>query len=304
MDKKIVAILILTGTMVLSGCMAMFTRNMNAAGFNALDIAFIRLFVSVAILLVIVLVKFRECLKVTRRDFLYLVMFGVFKFLMDYTFIQSLEDTPVGLATVLQNTAPYFVVVLSYLFFREKTSKLVLISIMIGTFGCVLITGNALIGKTLEPMGILFALLSAFCMGMYFIGSDQSKRKGYSPLTFLFYVLLVATIVSIPFADIGTIASKALETDVILNSLALGVLITLIPFYVMTWSVKYLDAPTVSTICVLEVVFAAIVGAVFFGESIDLQDVIGMGLMLASIILISRASLKNGTPESYGQPNQ
>ena len=168
----------------------------------------------------------------------------------------------------------------------------------------MLITGNALIGKTLEPMGIVFGLLSAFFMGTYLIGSDLNQRKGYSPLTFLFYVLLVATIVSIPFANIGAIASKALEADVILNSLVLGVLITLIPYFIMTWSMKYLSAPTVSVVSVLEVLFASIVGAVYFGEALDIQDALGVALMIGSIILISRASLKGDSPKSDGNPDE
>ena len=306
MDKRILAILILTAAMVLSGSMAIFTRGLNSAGFNALDVAFIRLFVAVVILAVIILVKFRECLKVDKRDLLYLIMFGVFKFLMDYTFNQSLEDITVGLATVLQNTAPYFVVVLSYILFRERTSKLVLISIILGTFGCVLMAGSALYKTDLDPMGIVFALCSAFCMGMYFIGSDMNERKGYSPVTFLFYVLLIAMIVSIPFADIGAIASKALEIDVIMNSLVLGVMITLIPFYIMTWSMKYLDAPTVSMISVLEVVFASFVGAFYFGEILDIQDAIGVALMVISVYIISKASMKEEekSPVSVGNTDE
>lgn len=230
-------------------------------------------------------------------------MFGVFKFLMDYTFNQSLEDIPVSLATLLQNTAPYFVVILSYLFFREKTTKIVLLSIMIGTFGCALMTGNVMAGTKLDFMGIVFALISAFSLGMYFIGSDRSNRAGYSPVNYLFYVLLVAMIIAIPFADLGKITSNILEPGMVGNSLALGIGMTLIPFYIMTWSAKYLDAPTVSMICVLEIVFATFVGAFYFNETIGVQDYVGMALMIISIYIIGKESIggeKNPTEMEEG----
>ena len=255
-----------------------------------MDIAFIRLFVAAAVLSIIILLKSRGSLRVERRDIKYLVIFGVFKFLMDYTFNESLNDIPVNLATLLQNTAPYFVIIISYFAFRDRASKMALVAIMMGSFGCVLIAGRSLLGLDTDVVGLIFALISALSLSMYYIGSDLSDRKGYSPGTYLFYVLLVAMIVSIPFTDMGFIASHALDPDVIWNSLVLGVVMTLVPFYIMAWSAKYLDTATVSTICVLEVVFAAIVGSLYFGEPLDILDALGIAMMVASIVLISRNS--------------
>jgi len=290
MDKRVAAILILSATMVVSGMLSIFTRRLSSIGFEPSDIAFVRLFVAVTVLFVIIMIKARGNLKIERRDTTYLVMFGVFKFLMDYTFNHSLNDIPVSLATLLQNTAPYFVIIISYFAFREKASKMALIAIMMGSFGCVLMAGRTLFGMDVDIMGVIFALISALSLSMYYIGSDISDRKGYGPVTYLFYVLLVAMIVSIPFTDMGFIASHILDPDVIWNSLVLGVVMTLVPFYIMAWSAKYLDTATVSTICVLEVVFAAIVGSLYFGEPLDILDALGIAMMVASIVLISRNS--------------
>ncbi|MBR4203104.1 MAG: DMT family transporter [Candidatus Methanomethylophilaceae archaeon] len=290
MDKRVAAILILSAAMVASGMLSIFTRRLSSIGFEPSDIAFVRLFVAVAVLFVIIMIKARGNLRIERRDIIYLVIFGVFKFMMDYTFNESLNDIPVGLATLLQNTAPYFVIIISYFAFREKASKMALIAIMMGSFGCVLMAGRTLFGMDADIMGVIFALISALSLSMYYIGSDLSDRKGYSPVTYLFYVLLVAMIVSIPFTDMGFIASHTLDPDVIWNSLILGVVMTLVPFYIMAWSAKYLDTATVSTICVLEVVFAAIVGSLYFGEPLDILDALGIAMMIASIVLISRNS--------------
>ncbi len=290
MDKRVAAILILSAAMVASGMLSIFTRRLSSIGFEPSDIAFVRLFVAVAVLFVIIMIKARGNLRIERRDIIYLVMFGVFKFLMDYTFNESLNDIPVGLATLLQNTAPYFVIIISYFAFREKASKMALIAIMMGSFGCVLMAGRTLFGMDADIMGVIFALISALSLSMYYIGSDLSDRKGYRPGTYMFYVMLVATIVSIPFTDLGFIASQALEPEVIWNSLVLGIVMTLVPFYIISWSTKYLDTATVSTICVLEVVFAAIVGSLYFGEPLDILDALGIAMMVASIVLISRNS--------------
>ena len=96
-------------------------------------------------------------------------------------------------------------------------------------------------------------------------------------------------IVSIPFANLNRIVESMSDTDVLINSLILGIVMTLIPYYISTWSVKYLGEMTVSVISVSEVVFAEIVGAMFFDEAIGPIEVIGTLLMIASLVLINLA---------------
>ena len=288
MPMRNIAILILLVSMAVTSTLAIFAANLLDLGYKAMDIAFIRLFVAVAVLFVIILITSRNSLRIDKKDILFLILFGVFKYLMDYTFYLSLSMCTVSLASLLQNTSPYFVIIVSYFIFREKVSKMTLLSVMLGSFGCVLMSGKALLSSEFEPMGIVYAMLSAFCLAMFIIGSDRSQKKGYGAVTYLFYVLLVATIVAIPFADVGAIASRALEVDVLINSLVLGIAMTLLPFYVIAWSIKYINSTTTSVICVLEVVFAALVGAFYFKEGLDILDAAGILMMVGSIVLISK----------------
>ena len=300
MAMKNVVLLILLASIAVASTLSIFALNLVELGFKAMDIAFVRLVVATVVLFIIILVRSRDSLRINKKDIFFLIMFGVFKYLMDYTFYLSLSMCTVSLASLLQNTAPYFVIIVSFFILRERVSKLTLLSVMMGSFGCILMSGKALLGSNFEPMGIVYAMASAFCLAMFIIGSDRSLKKGYSAVTYLFYVLLVATVVSIPFADLGTIVSRAMELDVLFNSLVLGIMMTLLPFYAIAWSVKYLNATTVSVICVLEVVFAAMVGAFYFGEALDLQDVLGIAMMVGSIVLISKIESKSKKEELDG----
>ena len=300
MTMRGIAILVLLAVMAIVSTLSIFTSNMHDLGFGSLDIAFIRLFVATAVLLAIILLVCRDSLRIGKRDVFFLILFGVFRYLMDYTFYLSLEVTSVSLATLLQNTAPYFVAVISYFIFKQRVSKMALASIIMGSFGCVLMSGKALLGADFEPVGIMYALISAFSLAMFIIGSDRGQERGYGAVTYLCYVLLVATIVSVPFADLGMIASRALEADVLINSLVLGIVMTLLQFYVMAWGVKYLDSTTVAVICVLEVVFAALVGAFYFAENLDYLDAIGIALMVGSLVLISKNEADGGKEKQEG----
>ena len=138
--------------MALFGAMALCTRNLSAAGLSSVDIAFIRLSVASIVLLIVLLIRSPKNLLVRKNDLPFLILFGIFKFLADYTYFQALNNTSVGIATVLQNTAPYFVLVVSFFLFKEKVSRKALIAILIGSFGCVLMMQNALLGSTIDPL--------------------------------------------------------------------------------------------------------------------------------------------------------
>ena len=62
---------------------------------------------------------------------------------------------------------------------------------------------------------------------------------------------------------------------------------TLIPYYVTAWSIKYLGELNVSVISVSEVVFAEIVAVLFLDEALGIADIVGTVLMIGSIILIN-----------------
>jgi len=289
MEIKRLATLLLLGSMVLFGAMALCTRKLSAAGLSSVDIAFIRLSVGATALLIFLLIRSPKCLLIRKNDVPFLILFGIFKFLADYTYFQALNNTSVGLATVLQNTAPYFVLAVSFFLFKERVTPKTLMAILIGSFGCVLMMANAISGAMIDPLGITFAVLSGFFLGMYYVGSRISIDREYAPSTYLFYMLFVAAVVSIPFVNMGGVVDSMSDPNVVLNSLILGIVMTLIPYYVTSWSIKYLGELKVAVISVSEVVFAEIVGVIFFDEALGLSDIVGTILMIGSIILINMA---------------
>jgi drug/metabolite transporter (DMT)-like permease len=180
--------------------------------------------------------------------------------------------------------------IVSYFLLRQKVSKRALIAIMVGSFGCVLMSWAALTGTSLDPAGVLFALSSGFFLGMFYIGSDVSITKGYDAAKYMFYMMATAMIISIFFTDVPKVVSSMSDASVLVNSLILGILMTLVPYYISAWAVKYLGALTVSVISVTEVVFATLVGVLYFNEPIGILDMIGILMMILSVVMISVGS--------------
>ena len=289
MDMKRPALILLLVSMALFGCIAICKRSLTDAGLSSFDVTFIRLFVATATITLMMLIT-RHFFTVKLKDLPFLLLFGLFKFLTDYTYFTALDYTSVSLATVLQNTAPYFVMIVSYFLLRQKVSNRALIAIMVGSFGCVLMSWAALTGTSLDPAGVLFALSSGFFLGMFYIGSDVSITKGYDAAKYMFYMMATAMIISIFFTDVPKVVSSMSDTSVLVNSLILGILMTLVPYYISAWAVKYLGALTVSVISVTEVVFATLVGVLYFNEPIGILDMIGILMMILSVVMISVGS--------------
>ena len=284
---KLVTPLMLMG-MFLTACMAISVRNLVDAGLSLLDVAFLRLSISAAVMILALLMTRKiGILKVRPRDMPFFVLFGAFKFLSDYTLFRAFDSISVGLAALLQNTAPYFVMIVSFFLFRERVGKMTLMAVMLGTFGCILISGKALMDQSMDVSGMASAILSAFFLGIFFIGSRINIDKGYTPATYLVLMFLFATLVSLPFADIPAIGEGMTDLSVLGNSLALGILMTLIPYYIMSWSVKHISQVYCAVLAVSEVIFAVIIGVLYFGEGLDVQDVLGVAMLVASVAMIS-----------------
>ena len=153
--------------------------------------------------------------------------------------------------------------------------------------GCIFVTGVITGGMhSLDFVGVASALISGLFFGLYTIGCKLSSDKGYKPVTTMMYMFLFASLMTIPFANDVKVVESFVDVHLILGVLSLGVLMTLIPFFVSTWGVQKLEASKVSLISVMEVITACIVGYFLFDEEMTLLNIIGMSLVVASIVIM------------------
>ena len=293
MDAGKFAAPILLLAMLMTSLMAIATRNLVDAGLSVFDATFIRLSIAAAVLiLAVVATRSWHVFRIRPRDLPFFILFGVFKFLSDYTLFHSLDTISVGLAALLQNTAPYFVMVMAFFLFKERVGKKTLFAVMMGSFGCILMSGMALMNQSIELSGILSALMSAFFLGTFFVGSRINSDKGYATSTYLAFVFVGAALAALPFSNLSDIGAGLTEPSVLFNAIALGIVMTMIPYYIIGWRTKYLSPVTAAVLCVSEVIFAVLIGVLYYEEGLDIQDIIGVLLLVGSIVVISFADRK------------
>ena len=269
------------------GFLGVPVRFLHDNGFAPLDITAVRLFVTTIALVIVALVVDRGLFKVRKRDLLFFILFGFFKLMSDVTLFRAQVTIDLSLSTLLQMTAPYYVLVISLFLFRERITLMKILAMLVAFIGCIFVTGVITGGMhSLDFVGVASALISGLFFGLYTIGCKLSSDKGYKPVTTMMYMFLFASLMTIPFANDVKVVESFVDVHLILGVLSLGILMTLIPFFVSTWGVQKLEASKVSLISVMEVITACIVGYFLFDEEMTVLNIIGMSLVVASIVIM------------------
>ena len=287
MDPKTKAVIILCFGDIMFGALSIFTRHFGDMGFSSFTITFIRTGVSALILFIVLLMFKRDCLRVDRKGLLLFLSFTVFKIATDVTFFFALNNSNIALSTMLQMTFPYYVLILSFLIFKESITPTKIAAMLLAFVGCVLLTGGVITEGNAFSEGIIAAIVSGLCLAVYIMGGSVSYKKGYDPSSYILYSSLFSTAILIPFTDLSAVGSAILDINEIPYILGLGVLVSLVPTFMDAWSAKYLLPTTISVIGMLELVSAAVIGVLVFDEILELKDVFGMILVMASILLIN-----------------
>ena len=269
------------------GFLGVPVRFLHDNGFAPLDITAVRLFVTTIALVIVALVVDRGLFKVRKRDLLFFILFGFFKLMSDVTLFRAQVTIDLSLSTLLQMTAPYYVLVISLFLFRERITLMKILAMLVAFIGCIFVTGVITGGMhSLDFVGVASALISGLFFGLYTIGCKLGSDKGYKPVTTMMYTFLFASLMTIPFANDVKVVESFVDVHLILGVLSLGILMTLIPFFVSTWAVQNLEASKVSLISVMEVITACIVGYFLFDEEMTVLNIIGMSLVVASIVIM------------------
>lgn len=272
---------------ILWGFIGVFSRNLAAEGFSALQVTFTRMLIGLIVLAVALMIIDRTCFRIRKKDLWIFVFFGIFKILSDLFLFKAQVLIHISLSAVLQLTSPYWVLLFSVFLFNDRLTPKKLFAVCMAFFGCVLVTGVLSEDVTFDTMGVIFALISGLAYATYTVGNKVLMDRGYSSNTVIFYIFLITTIMCIPIADIPSIPPLIVDYEVVLNLLGMGILMTLVPYYLQIYALKYISPVAVNVIGLIEVASAVVVGMILYGEGLGWMSVIGMILIPLSVAIMN-----------------
>src|SRR5437762_10388988 len=264
------ALLLMTASATFFGLMA-FSAKLATALLSGPQVAMIRF--AVGLTPVLFIPKYRRAaMHFQRLDLLFLR--GFFGGMAVLFYFIAISHINVGVATLLNYTAPIFSGMFSLLFIGEKISPRVLIPAPIAFFGIYLVVrAQPTLGKW-----EMFGLLSAVCSGAA-VPAMRAARRGENSWSVYASFCLLGMFVNMPLAIAQWKTPHGTEWIAIAATsiFAMGAQL------LMTFSLRWVDAMTVGVISQLAVLVSMALGALFLDERIVLMAAIGAVLTIGGV---------------------
>lgn len=195
------------------------------------------------------------------------------------------QSIPSGMAAILNATTPLFTVLLAYVWTHEEyLTGLRLLGLALGFVGVVVAVGlRDLSLANASTRGQLAVLIAAAAYGVNGVYSRRAFR-GMPPLLPAAGQMITATLMIAPFA-LAWYGIPSPSGRVWAAVLALAIFGTALAYILLYWLIARLGATRTSMVTYLLPPFALAYGALFLHESIALNAVLGLALVVLGILL-------------------
>lgn len=279
MTKKIIIILGVVGCS-LSAILVRFSDASSTV------LVFYRMLFSVLLLLPMVLSgSVKEYKKIEKKYLLLCILSGLFLGAHFTCYFEGLKHTSIASCVSLVDTEVFFVALGGTVFLHEKLSKKGWLCILITFLGSTVVAAGDMTGGGI--LGDVLALLGAVCSCVYTL-IGRKLRAFMSTTAYTWIVYFFAGIV----VFVGTMTSGNCIIPINMRNLLIGlglaVFCTLLGHSIFSWGLKYEKASFVSTVKLLEPVFAAIIGVFAFHEIPSWSSIVGGCLIIIGIIFLCK----------------
>ena len=142
----------------------------------------------------------------------------------------------------------------------------------------------------MDAAGLLFGFGSGLAYAGYSIFTKIAMRRGGHPISLTVYAFFVMSLIScIAAPPWETVAVAAKDPAIAVPlCIGIGVVTYIIPYFLYTLSLRTLPAGTASSLSIVEPMAATLFSLIFLQESIHPVSWVGIVLILAATLLLSR----------------
>ena len=273
-----------------------------AHGLSSLELVSLRSAGAAVVLLTATALSRPAALRVRRDEVGFLVAYGVLGIAMvQWLYFVAIHRMPVGVALLLEYTAPIMVALYVRFGRREPVRSRVWVALGLALLGLAMVA-QAWRGLTLDGIGVAAALGAAASLAAYYVLGERGlgRRDPVSLSAWIFTVSAVLWAVvqpwwTFPFDALGNAVPVDLpglapaELPLWLLALWVVVLGTVAPFGLVLLAVGRLGPARVGIIGMLEPVGAALVAWVVLAERLTAVQLVGGAVVLGGIVLAETA---------------
>lgn len=282
------------GAAVSFGMSGIFARGLIDAGWSPGAAVTVRMWVAALVLLAPTLISLRGRWGLVRRHAGMIVLYGLLAVTAaQLCYFQAVAVMDVGIALLIEYTAPIAVILWLWVRRGERPSRRSLGGAAIAFVGLVLML-DILTGAQVDVVGILFALGAMVGAATYFLLSGRADT-GLPPLALAGLGLLIgATGLTIASA-VGVLPFEWTTADVeyavvtvpwFVPVLAMGVVATALAYVLGIASTRVLGSRLASFLALSEVVAAMVFSALMLGQVPGPAQATGGALVLAGVVIV------------------
>lgn len=269
--------------------LGLFYKGLAASGLPLLTIVFFRAGIAALALFLILLWRDRASLRLSGRDVLFFLAFGLVGVAAFYVvYIHAIDWAGMGVAAVLMYTAPIWVSLYSMLFLGERWT------LWRGGVLLMAFAGCALVGRAYDPTGmrlngpgVLAGLGAGLTYGTYTVFSKVAQRRHTAWAT-LAWALGMGALFLLPLQSPPALARALTHPSTLFWLVMLGLVPTLGGGLAFNLGLRRVPASNASIIATLEPVIAAALGWAVWGERMEWPQVVGAALVLTAVVLLQR----------------
>jgi drug/metabolite transporter (DMT)-like permease len=285
---------------LLFGANGSVTKVVIEGGLTPLQLTQFRVLGCCVIAGVVLLITDRSAFRLSRRQILVMAVLGIAGVaILQAGYAAALELLPVGITLLFEYTAVLFVAIIAFFFLKEKVRARLWVAIALVLGGLAVVA--EIWASELSALGIVFALLAAAALTLYFLVGER-QVGATSPLAVAFWTMLFASIFWAFFSGWWIISPATLVAPVSLSGnlaaivvplwLPLGFTVvfgTFLSFLFSFLALKHLPATVAGITASSEIIFAFVIAWLWLGEGLGAVQLIGAVVVLAGIVIAQTA---------------
>jgi drug/metabolite transporter (DMT)-like permease len=278
------------------------SKSILLTGIEPARLSQLRVTAAFLILLVVVAVTRPTRLRIRRDEIWPLLAYGVLGIAMtQYLYFVAIALLPVGIALLIEFTAPIMVALWFHFGLHHRTPRIVWLGLVIALVGLALVA-EIWNGFTLNPLGVAAAFGAAAALALYFLVGDSMVRRPQprDPVSLTMLGFSAASLFwaiaqpwwAFPWAELSSdghpLGDEGPAVPIWALCAFMVVLGTVVPFWLIVVSLQHIRASQASVIGMTEPLLASLIAWVALGEALTFVQLVGAVTVLVGVYLAER----------------
>ena len=279
------------------------SKSILLTGIDPARLSQLRVTVAFLILLVVVAVTRPASLRIRRAEIPILLAYGILGIAMtQYLYFVSISRLPVGVALLIEFTAPIMVALWFRFGMHESVNGRVWAGLVLAMIGLALV-GQVWLGFTLDGLGVIAGFGAAAALAVYYLLADRQVSGPHprDPVSLTMWGFGAAALFwavvqpwwSFPWSQLTgdgyPLGEDGAAVPIWMLCAYMIVLGTVVPFWLVVVSLHHINASQASVVGMTEPLLAIFIAWVALGETLAVVQIVGAVTVLAGVFLAERS---------------